>query len=703
MTETYTESNFSNLCSSRSRRLSLVAEQHGQLGPSLTPIFLGISVTIRDNETASIALATHDQTYLLDYSIEHIPLKKDPNDNADVIADFIVRTVEEYEHRNVVKFVGAGLPSTLREISPQLCSRLWLDTDVVPIVLSTKGKEISTSWEDKELDEQADSMARKCIMKFGPSLTPLLQVGFKGTVLVDAGFRACINSAQDHEALTRSKATWDTLMHYAGQLKQKGTKIAFFSATPQGGGVALMRHALVRFCRLIGVDLAWYVPKPRPGVFRSTKNMHNILQGVAKPGQRISSVEKEIIKDWITNNAERYWFSQGGPLRPPEEGGADVIMIDDPQMPGLIPLIKKLTPDRPVLYRSHIQIRSDLIDNPDSPQAEVWDFLWNDIQKADLFISHPIPKFVPHNVPPELVTYMPATTDWLDGLNKPLNKWVAAYYANIYNSQCRARQMTELDFQNRKYIVQIARFDPAKGIPTVIDSYAEFRRRAKDENIQDIPQLVVAGNSSVDDPDGIAIYDETLDQIEKHYPDLAKDISIMRLDANDQLLNTLIANAHVVLQLSTREGFEVKVSEALHAGRPVIATLAGGIPIQVKDKENGFLVEPGDYKAVAQHLVELFKDPELWKRMSHAAETGVSDEVCTAGNALAWFYLAAKFSGAADQSGKPTGIKGYGKWVNDMAREEAGHPYSEGENRLPRSFTKQEELPRVQNDIRVKS
>ena len=185
------------------------------------------------------------------------------------------------------------------------------------------------------------------------------------------------------------------------------------------------------------------------------------------------------------------------------------------------------------------------------------------------------------------------------------------------------------------------------------------------------------------------------------YPDLAKDISVMRLDANDQLLNTLIANAHVVLQLSTREGFEVKVSEALHAGRPVIATLAGGIPIQVKDKENGFLVEPGDYDAVAQHLVELFKDDELWKRMSHAAATGVSDEVCTAGNALAWFYLAAKFSGASDKDGKPRGIKGYGKWVNDVAREEAGHPYQEGENRLPRWFTKQEELPRTKDeDIR---
>ncbi len=76
--------------------------------------------------------------------------------------------------------------------------------------------------------------------------------------MVDAGFRARINRVQDHEALIRSKATWDSLMHFAGQLKQRGTKIAFFSATPQGGGVALMRHALVRLCRLMGVDLAWY-------------------------------------------------------------------------------------------------------------------------------------------------------------------------------------------------------------------------------------------------------------------------------------------------------------------------------------------------------------------------------------------------------------------------------------------------------------
>jgi hypothetical protein len=45
---------------------------------------------------------------------------------------------------------------------------------------------------------------------------------------------------------------------FAKTLRAKKIKIAFFSSTPQGGGVALMRHALVRFARLMGVDLTWY-------------------------------------------------------------------------------------------------------------------------------------------------------------------------------------------------------------------------------------------------------------------------------------------------------------------------------------------------------------------------------------------------------------------------------------------------------------
>ncbi|KAK6222228.1 clock-controlled gene-9 protein (glycosyl transferase group 1) [Colletotrichum tabaci] len=672
----------------RRRQMSTMHDQGNHFGPALTTLYCGISAVFADSHTAVVALAIHDTVYLIDFTVKHINLDDATQTGNDAIADYIISTLEDYEHANFSKFIGAGLPMTLKYMSQSLCSRLWLDLDIVPVVLRPDDEHKEKSfWDIKRVDEQADSMARKCIMNFGPSLVPLLQVGWRGVVQTDAGFRVQLNTVQNHKD-TCGTPTWDATMFFAKKLRENKIKVAFFSSTPQGGGVALMRHALVRFARLIGVDLTWYVPKPRPGVFRITKNIHNILQGVSHPDQRISAEEKQSIIDWITDNANRYWLSEGGPLRPPEEGGADVVMIDDPQMPGLIPLIKKITPDRPVLYRSHIQIRSDLTAKAGSPQEDIWNFLWSNIQHADMFISHPIPIFVPHTVPKEKVVYFPATTDWLDGLNKPLNRWDTGYYGHIYNTACRNQGMTELEWPARKYIIQVARFDPSKGIPTVIDSYAEFRRLLEEKGETDIPQLVVCGNGSVDDPDASMIYDQTMNQLEKHYPHLVKDCSIMRLDPNDQLLNTVIANAHVVLQLSTREGFEVKVSEALHAGRPVIATRAGGIPLQVKDNVNGFLVEPGDFKAVAGHLLDLFTDNELHKKMSYAAATGVSDEVGTVGNALGWFYLAAKWA----EVGVKPGLRGDERWVNDMAREEAGKPYTEGENRLPRHFTQKKNV-----------
>lgn len=81
-------------------------------------------------------------------------------------------------------------------------------------------------------------------------------------------------------------------------------------------------------------------------------------------------------------------------------------------MPGLIPLIKKVRPDLPVIYRSHIEIRSDLVHVKGSAQEEVWQYLWNNIQHADLFISHPVNKFVPDDVPLNKLTLLGAATDW---------------------------------------------------------------------------------------------------------------------------------------------------------------------------------------------------------------------------------------------------------------------------------------------------
>lgn len=347
-------------------------------------------------------------------------------------------------------------------------------------------------------------------------------------------------------------------------------------------------------------------------------------------------------------------------------------------MPRVISLSKDLVPDRPVIFRSHIQIRSDLVHQQGTPQADIWAFLWHNIKQANLFISHPIPSFVPRNVPETKVAYMPATTDWLDGLNKNISDWDQSYYRNLYNEECITSMMTQLT--SRKYIIQIARFDPAKGIDDVIKSYAEFTNLiGKQKPDTEVPQLVITGNSSVDDPEGSKIYEETINELYTTYPRLRSSVSIMRLNSNDQLLNSLISGAQVVLQLSTREGFEVKVSEAIHKGIPVIATRTGGIPLQVQHQKNGFLVETGDWKAVAEHIYELCTNDQLHKKMSEFAKTSVSDEVGTVGNALAWFYLADKIS-----CGEEVRVAG-DKWVNDMARKAAEKPYEQGENRLPRS------------------
>jgi len=132
---------------------------------TLQTLYLGISAVFSDDHTAVVAVAVHDTTYLIDFSVKHIVLDDAMKMGADLIADYIISEVERYEHENFAKFIGAGLPTTLKYMSPTLCSRLWLELDIVPIVMRPDDEQKDRSfWDVKRVDEQADSMARKCIM-----------------------------------------------------------------------------------------------------------------------------------------------------------------------------------------------------------------------------------------------------------------------------------------------------------------------------------------------------------------------------------------------------------------------------------------------------------------------------------------------------------------------------------------------------------
>ncbi|KAG0641033.1 trehalose phosphorylase [Tuber brumale] len=675
------------------KRRSGVKSPLPKLHANLTvqPLYLGMAATRIDDETVKIAVSIHDGVYTKDYSMNDFTLN-DGENMRDLVRENTIHTIVAYSRSNGAKFVGAGVTLGLEEICPGICAHIWKKLDIVCLLLKPQATQSGTRTHgdtSTDVDEQADSAARECVRCFGQDHNPALTICFRNKVVPDAeGAIRLVQDLQEYKD-TVHNSTWRTMLAYAYELRgyhngqTKGEpqsapiKIAFFSATPQGGGVALMRHALVRLCCELGVDLSWYIPEADPEAFRVTKTNHNILQGVADPEARFSEDRQVVLDKWMRKNAERYWLTPGGPLAP---GGADVVIIDDPQMPALIPLIKKTRPEVKIIYRSHIEVRKDLVAIPGSPQRQVWEWIWNHINKADVFISHPVSTFVPYGVPLGMVGLMPACTDWLDGLNKPLGEWDLRFYHHNLHNICNKREMNHLLYPKRDYITQIARFDPSKGIPDVIESYRKLCARLGTDVPERLPpQLLICGHGAIDDPDAEIVYNETIALLrQSRYVSIAKDVIVVRIGPSDQMLNAIITTAKIVVQLSLREGFEVKVSEALHHGKPVVATRAGGIPLQIEDGKSGFLVEVGDTDTVANRLFDLYTNDDLYATMSNYAKASVSDEVGTVGNAACWLYLAAKLA-------RGEGLEPNTRWIMDMAREEAGQTCETGEPMLPRA------------------
>ena len=96
--------------------------------------------------------------------------------------------------------------------------------------------------------------------------------------------------------------------------------------------------------------------------------------------------------------------------------------------------------------------------------------------------------------------------------------------------------MNELKWPARDYIIQVARFDPSKGIPNVIDSYYKFRELLNGKvDDEQAPQLLICGHGAVDDPDASIIYDQVIQQINSEpWNKYAGDIIAMRLPPSDQ-------------------------------------------------------------------------------------------------------------------------------------------------------------------------
>lgn len=64
------------------------------------------------------------------------------------------------------------MPKHVADCCPRLCSRLWGELDIIPLILpdsslvnmyATRAEVKSLAWNVKSIDEQAEAMSRKCV------------------------------------------------------------------------------------------------------------------------------------------------------------------------------------------------------------------------------------------------------------------------------------------------------------------------------------------------------------------------------------------------------------------------------------------------------------------------------------------------------------------------------------------------------------
>jgi trehalose synthase len=120
---------------------------------------------------------------------------------------------------------------------------------------------------------------------------------------------------------------------------------------------------------------------------------------------------------------------------------------------------------------------------------------------------------------------------------------------------------------------------------------------------------------ATDDPEGWDFFNATV-----AHADGDPDIHILNNLNNVGAIevNAFQSHTDVVIQKSTREGFGLTVSEALWKARPMIGGNVGGIPLQVKDRETGFLVS--SVEECAARALEFLEDPGLGKRLGLAGK-----------------------------------------------------------------------------------
>lgn len=360
------------------------------------------------------------------------------------------------------------------------------------------------------------------------------------------------------------QGTIELLLRLAERLK--GRRFLHVNASRFGGGSPELLSRLVPVLQDLGIDAAWEVIVGDPEFYAAVRALNGAMEGR----------EQVVAEEKLRAYAETAAFN--APKLPLD---ADLTMVHDLAP---VPLIRHRSARGRWAWNCHADLSR--------AQRRVWHILRQDITRYDAAVF-PLPRFAQRLPIPMLILH--PSVDPLSEKNRDLSR------AEVHDTLERLGVP-----HDKPILLQVAPYARAKDPQGVIRAYRLVKKHVD-------CRLILAGGGAGDNPEGKAVLAE-VQEAAAHDPDL--HALILPPDAAREI-NALQRAATIVVHKPIQEDFGLVVAEAMWKGKPVIGSMAGGIPAQVVFEVTGYTVH--SVEGAAFRMRQLLHSPDLIARMGGAA------------------------------------------------------------------------------------
>ena len=386
--------------------------------------------------------------------------------------------------------------------------------------------------------------------------------------------------ALDDYRSTAGEAAIEEIRRLAAPLQ--GLRVLHLSVTAFGTGVAELLNATVPLLSDVGLQCDWQVVRPTEEFAAANKALYRALAGSGSP----SDWSAEMNEVWL-----RYSAMNAELLTEP----FDVIIIHDLQPVAIRSFVSEAarTNSRWVLH-SHLDLSS--------AEPEVWNLLHGYIEPYDAIVFE-TDAFVHPDLKATPVTIIRPAINPLSPRNMDLPDDTMEALLRRYSIDAE-----------RPLVCQISPCDPGSDFLGAIDVYERVRH-----NVPGL-QLALIAMHPPQDPASIAYFSETVNKSMEY-----SDVHILRgvSEIGNVEENAFQRASNVLIQKGLRRGFGIWISDAQWKGRPVVTARTGGLSLQVRDGETGFLADSTE--EFAERVEQLLQEPSLAAKLGEAGHRHVAE------------------------------------------------------------------------------